>query len=121
MFIQLLEDSGCRQHEVWERTWKDVHIGDTRTNRKRIVTGLRVPHAAKRGYRICVFRGDSLIELKMLLKMMCPEVTDDDYLFRNHQTNTIIDKSTFSKYWNLIMDRNTLSYSLRTFRSHRIA
>lgn len=56
----------------------------------------------------------------MLQKKMCPEVKDDDYLFRNHQTNTFVDKSTFSKYWNLIMDKIKLSYSLRTFRSHRI-
>ena len=58
--------------------------------------------------------------IKELQKRMCPSSTQEDYLFRNHQTNTLIDRSTFARYWNLILDRAKMEYPLHTLRSHRI-
>ena len=51
---------------------------------------------------------------------MCPSSTQEDYIFRNHQTNTVIDQSTFARHWGIALDRTKVSYGLHTFRSHRI-
>ena len=67
-----------------------------------------------------MFRGDALIELKRIQKKMCTNVSESDYIFRNEQTNTAIDASTFSRYWTVIRQKLGLSYTLHTFRSHRI-
>ena len=120
LFIQLLDESGCRQHEIMNRTWKEISIGTTQTNRKRIICTIAVPHKAKRGVRACVFRGEALVKMKELQRKMCPDAGRDDFIFRNHQTNTLIDASTFSRYWTVIRDKAGLQYKLHTFRSHRI-
>tara|TARA_R110002012_G_scaffold83478_1_gene210074 strand:+ start:1809 stop:3023 length:1215 start_codon:yes stop_codon:yes gene_type:complete len=120
LFIQILEESGCRQHELWNRTWKDLQVGETKTDRKRIINTVAIPQRAKRGARMCVFRGDALVKIKELQRKRCPEVSPNDYVFRNEQTNTLIDISTFSKYWGDVGDRTGLEYKLHTFRSHRI-
>lgn len=120
LYIQLLDESGARQHEIAGRTWKDVKVRKTDTNRKRYISEISIPHKAKRGARQTVFRGESLLLLRELHKQMCPSSTQEDYLFRNHQTNTLIDKSTFARYWGTILDRAKLQYPLHTFRSHRI-
>lgn len=120
LFIQLLEESGARQHEIWNRTWKEVRVGQTQTNRKRVICTLLIPQKAKRGARASVFRGDALMKIKELQSKMCPNADKNDFLFRNHQTNTLIDPSTFSRYWTLIRDKCGMSYKLHTFRSYRI-
>ena len=120
LFIQLLEESGCRQHELWNRTWRDVRIGETLTNRKRMINTVSIPQKAKRGARQCVFRGEALVKIRELQKKMCPSVSEKDYIFRSHQTNTLIDISTFSRYWGVIKAMSGTEYRLHTFRSHRI-
>ena len=120
LYIQLLDECGARQHEISDRTWKEVSIGRTDSNRKRIINTISIPQKAKRGARDTVFRGESLMLIKELQKRMCPSSTQEDYLFRNHQTNTLIDRSTFARYWNLILDRAKMEYPLHTLRSHRI-
>lgn len=120
LFIQLLSESGCRQHELWNRTWKDIQIGETLTNRKRMINIVSIPQKAKRGSRQSVFRGDALVKIKELQKKMCPEVTPSDYVFRSHQTNTLIDISTFSRYWSVIKVKTATDYKLHTFRAYRI-
>lgn len=119
-FIRLLEESGARQHEVLNATWRDVNVGVTNTRRERTICQIRVPHSTKRGFRWMVFRGDALLELKKVQRQNCPEVSDGDFIFRNHQTNTLIDRSTFSRYWSVIQKKADVSYPLHTFRAHRI-
>lgn len=119
-FIELLDESGARQHEVWNRTWKDIKIGETLSKRHRIINQIKIPQKAKRGARTTVFRGESLVRIKDLHKSMCVNPSPDDFIFRAEQTNTLIDISTFSRYWNLIKDECEMNYVLHTFRSHRI-
>jgi len=120
LFITLLEESGVRQHEIWNRTWKDIKIGKTNTNRKRTICFVSIPQRAKRGARQTVFRGEALLLIKQLQREFCPNASESDYIFRNKQTNTLIDISTFSRYWNIIKDKCGLDYKLHTFRSLRI-
>jgi len=120
LFIQLLEESGARQHEIWNRTWRDVCVGETLTDRKRIINEISIPQKAKRGARKTTFRGESLIRMKELHRSMCDNPSDSDYIFRSQQTNTLIDISTFARYWSVIRDKCNLDYKLHTFRSHRI-
>lgn len=120
LFIALLQESGCRQHEIWSRTWKDIKIGKTNTNRKQTINMVAIPMRAKRGARQTVFRGEALLLIRELQNKMCPDTDKNDLIFRNQQTNTLIDASTFSRYWNLIKDKCGLDYPLHTFRSHRI-
>lgn len=120
LYIQFLDECGARQHEILTRTWKDVNIGRTDTNRSRIICRIAIPQKAKRGARETVFRGDSLLKIKELQRRMCPSSTQEDYIFRNHQTNTVIDQSTFARHWGIALDRTKVSYGLHTFRSHRI-
>ena len=119
-FILLLEESGCRQHEVITRTWKEVEIGETLTDRKRIINTLKIPQKVKRGARTPIFMGKALIELKEFQRKRCKNWSEGDFLFRGEQTNTPIDISTFSRYWSVIRDRAGVDYKLHTFRSHRI-
>ena len=119
-FIQLLDESGARQHELWNRTWKDIKVGETLTNRRRSISTVSIPQRAKRGARKSVFRGDALIEIRRLQKKMCPETSNSDFIFRSHQTNTLLSISTFSRYWAVMCERAGVSYPLHTFRSHRI-
>ena len=120
LFLHLLDESGMRQHEIFKRTWNEISVGQTKTNRQRIINTISVPSKAKRGVRQCVFRGESLIKIKELQKKHCPKVSDNDYIFRHHQTNTLIDPATFSRYWSLIQGKTDTDYVLHTFRSHRI-
>lgn len=120
LFLKLLDESGARQHEVWNRSWKEVSIGETLTNRKRIINTVAIPQSAKRGARQTVFRGDSLIEMKRLAQRKCVNFSETDYLFRSEQTNTLMDISTFARYWSMIREKCGLKYKLHTFRSHRI-
>ena len=92
----------------------------TNTNRKRYINEVSVPQTAKRGRRQSVFRGESILLIKELQRKMCPNHSEDDFLFRHHQTNTLIDISTFTRYWSLINERAGTSYVLHTFRSYRI-
>ena len=119
-FIQLPDESGCRQHELAPRDWKQVKAGETLTNRKRSPCTLSIPHKAKRGVRKCVFRGDALIEIKKLQKKECPNADDKNFVFRDKQTNAPISMATSSHYWRVITERLNLEYPLHTFRSHRI-
>ena len=119
-FIKLLDESGCRQHEVMSLTWKDVVVLETNTRRARIINQIKVPHRTKRGFRIQIFKGDSIVNLKALQRKMCPEYDNNDFIFRNHQTNTLIDPSTFSRYWSNMNKRASVKYKLHTLRSHRI-
>ena len=101
-FIKLLEQSGCRTHEVLELTWNDVTVGETRDDDKMIVATLSVPMDTKRGRRQCVFRGDILIKLKALHKEYIEESSKSHFLFRNLDSNTVIDRSTFNRYWSTV-------------------
>lgn len=120
LFLQLLDESGARQHEIMPRTWKDIRVLQTNTDRKRYINEIAVPQKAKRGARKTVFRGESLLLIKELQKRMCPNHSESDYLFRNHQTNTCIDISTFARYWSIIQEKTETEYVFHTFRSHRI-
>ena len=120
LFIQLLDESGCRQHEIWNRTWGEISIGETKSDRKRIIDEIKIPQNAKRGARQCVFRGEALIRIKELQKNMCPNAGPNDYVFRSDQTNQLIDIATFSRYWSIIRQRSGVDRKLHTFRSHRI-
>lgn len=119
-FLLMLEESGFRQHELIQRTWKDVVIGETLTDRKRIINRVTIPHKAKRGARVPIFMGQSLIDLKRFQKQKCVNFSENDYLFRGQQTNTPIDMSTFSRYWTTIRNKAGVDYKLHTYRSHRI-
>ena len=120
LFIRLLDESGARQHEMWNRTWKDISIGETRSDRKRIINTVKIPQKAKKGARSTVFRGESLVLIKELQVKYCKSFSKDDFVFRSQQTNTLLDISTFSRYWNMIKDAAGVDYKLHTFRSHRI-
>jgi integrase len=120
LFIQLLDESGCRQHEVWNRTWSEIRIGETLTNRKRIINTISIPQKAKRGARQCVFRGDALFEIYQLQRKLCPNFSTSDFVFRQHQTNTQSVLNTFTGYWNKVRTMCEMDYKLHTFRSHRI-
>ena len=78
LFIQLLEEGGFRQHEVMNRRWSDIKIGETLSDRKRIINTVIVPQRSKRGYRQHVFRGDSLINLRRYAKQNCDNWDSDD-------------------------------------------
>jgi len=120
-FINLLEQSGCRTHEVLELTWNDVNVGETRDDERMIITTLSVPMDTKRGRRQCVFRGSALVDLKSIQQSMVVDPQKSDYLFRNQQTNTLIDRSTFSRYWSSIRKKLGMEqYVFHTFRAHRI-
>ena len=116
----MLDESGARQHEILTRTWKDVRVGETNTDQTKIINTVSIPQQTKRGARQMVYRGDSLVQLREFQKQHCDNWQPTDYLFRNQQTNTLIDRSTFSRYWSTIRDKCNLSYPLHTFRSHRI-
>ena len=120
LWVQLLDECGARQHEIHSRTQKDVKVLKTNTRRERYICQISIPQSAKRGARQSVFRGDSLLQIKALQKQMCPKTNDGDYLFRHHQTNTLIDISTFTRYWRIILDKAGLDYKIHTLRSHRI-
>lgn len=120
LFIQLLDESGARQHEVLNRTWKEVKVGETQTDDKMIINTVNIPQQSKRGARQTVFRGDSLVKLRQLQQDYCVDWSTSDFLFRNLQTNTRVDQSTFSRYWTAIRKLCDLDYPLHTFRSHRI-
>jgi integrase len=102
LFLMFLEESGARQHEILQLTWKDVKIMETLSNRKRIINSITVPHTAKRGTRRQVFRGESILLLKELHNKMIQNGKSSDLLFRNQQTNDVVDASTFSRYWGVI-------------------
>ncbi|MAR05731.1 MAG: hypothetical protein CL862_01315 [Cyanobium sp. NAT70] len=40
IFIELLEASGCRQHEIIDLRWSQVRAGETVANRKRVINTL---------------------------------------------------------------------------------
>jgi site-specific recombinase XerD len=61
------------------------------------------------------------LEIKQLQKVACPNAQGSDYIFRNHQTNTLVDRSTFSRYWKKVQELAGVSYPLHTFRAHRIS
>ena len=67
-----------------------------------------------------MFSGDSLVKLRQLQKQKCVNWSSSDYLFRNLQTSTCVDQSTFSRYWTAIRKMCDLDYPLHTLRSHRI-
>ena len=67
-----------------------------------------------------MFSGDSLVKLRQLQKQNCVNWSSSDYLFRNLQTRTCVDQSTFSRYWTAIRKMCDLDYPLHTLRSHRI-
>lgn len=119
-FLELLDEGGFRQHEISDRTWKEVIVKQTNTKRQRVINEVRVPHSAKRGFRIQIFQGNSLLQLRKLAKGFCDNWTENDYIFRNKQTNTLIDRSTFSRYWVSINQKCGLEYKLHTMRAHRI-
>ena len=119
-FLELLDEGGFRQHEIMDRTWKDVVVKQTTSKRERVINEVRVPHSAKRGFRIQIFQGNSLVELRKLAKTFCDNWSDTDYIFRNKQTNTLIDRSTFARYWANINKSLGLNYKLHTMRAHRI-
>lgn len=48
-FMHLLEQSGCRVHEVIDLIWNDVTVGETIKDRKMIITILTVPMDSKGG------------------------------------------------------------------------
>lgn len=120
LFIELLDESGARQHELWGRTWREISVGETLTDRKRIINTIKIPQKAKRGARQTVFRGEALIKMKELHRKMCNGASSGDFIFRSQQTNTQIDISTFTRYWSLIRAKCNFDYKLHTFRSHRI-
>lgn len=62
-FIQFLDESDVWQHEVWNRTWKDVKVGETLTNCRRSIITISMPQRAKSRARKSVFQGDSRIEI----------------------------------------------------------
>lgn len=100
---------------------RDVSVGETRDDKKMIVTTLSVPTDTKRGNRQCIFRGTALIDLKEIHKTMVVDPKKTDYIFRNQQTNTLIDRSTFSRYWTTIRKKTGHEqYVFHTFRAHRI-
>ena len=66
--LLMLEESGFRQHELIQRIWKDVVIGEIKTDRMRIINKVTVPHKAMRGARVPIFMGQSLIDLKRFQK-----------------------------------------------------
>ena len=120
LWVQLLDESGCRQHETHQRTWEEVKVLRTNTNRKRYINELSVPQTAKRGRRQTVFRGEAIFLIKQLQKKECPNWSEGDFLFRNHQTNTLINIHTFVRYWTKINEKVGTSYVLHTLRSYRI-
>ena len=85
-----------------------------------IINTINIPQQSKRGARQTVFRGDSLVKLRQLQKENCVNWSSSDCLFRNLQTNTCVDQSTFSRYWTAIRKMCDLDYPLHTLRSHRI-
>ena len=120
-FLHLLEQSGCRVHEVIDLTWNDVTVGETVKDEKMIVTTLSVPMDTKRGRRQCVFRGDVLIKLKALHQEYIEEPSKSHFLFRNLESNTVIDRSTFNRYWSTVRKKLGMEqYVFHTFRAHRI-
>jgi len=120
-FIHLLEQSGCRVHEVIDLTWNDVSVGETVKNEKMIITTLSVPMDTKRGKRQCVFRGDILIKLKALHKEYLEDPSKTDFLFRKETSNVVIDRSTFNRYFSVIRKKLGMEqYVFHTFRAHRI-
>jgi len=119
-FIMLLDESGARQHELLALTWKDVQITETLTNRKRVINFLFIPHPTKKGFRRQTFRGESLLLIKELRSRMIQNPNGDDLIFRNQQTDTPVDMTTFARYWRMILKKSETNYTLHTFRSHRI-
>ena len=87
-----------------------MNVGETRDDERMIITTLSVPMDTKRGRRQCVFRGTALVDLKSIQQSMVVDPQKSDYLFRNQQTNTLIDRSTFSRYWSSI--RKNLEQSI---------
>ena len=67
-FLLMLEEIGFRQHELIQRIWKDVVIGEIKMHRKRIINKVTIPHKAKRGARVPIFMCQSLIDLKRFQK-----------------------------------------------------
>jgi len=120
LFTLMLDETGCRQHEIMRLTWKDIKVHMTNSKRQRIINEIKVPHKAKRGFRVQIFQGESLFEIKRLHKKMCDDVSEKDFIFRNEQTNTLIDASTFSRYWVDMNERAEVKYKMHTLRSHRI-
>lgn len=119
-FIMMLEESGARQHELLALTWKEVKITETLTNRKRIINFLYIPHVTKKGFRRQTFRGESLFLIDDLQRKMIQNRKGTDLVFRNQQTDNNVTMSTFARYWRRIRSLSETSYTLHTFRSHRI-
>lgn len=88
-FINLLEQSGCRTHEVLELTWNDISVGKTNDAREMIANTLTVPLYSKRGTRQCIFRGDALVVLRNLYEKYIHKRSQGNYIFRNQQTITL--------------------------------
>ena len=77
-------------------------VGETVKDEKMIVTTLSVPMDTKRGHLQCVFRRDILIKLKALHKEYIENPVKSHVLLRNLDSNTVIDRSNFNRYWSTV-------------------
>ena len=76
---------------------------------------------SERVRRQCVLSGDCLINLKDIHKKYFGESSKTDHLFRIYKDNTVIDRSTFNRYWSAVRKSVDLEqYVFHTFRAHRI-
>jgi len=120
LYVELLLSSGARPHEILALRWKDIRIGETESNRRRIVNILEIPEHTKRGSRKCIFRSDCLVELKRLMTKTFGKVQSEWNLFRSLSDSNSQDQSTFRRKWIAVNKTLGLSYKLYSTRSHRI-
>lgn len=118
-FASLIE-SGMRPHEILTIKWADVTFKITRSARERSVNIIRVPMNTKRGFRITIFRGESLLAWRDAQKALVKDIKPSDYVFRGENTDISLDQDSLRRYWIDINKKLGFSYKLYSTRSHKI-
>lgn len=120
LYMEVLLRSGARPHEILALTWRDVRIGETESDRRRIVNVCEIPENTKRGSRKSIFRSEALAELKRLETKVFGKVESHWSIFRSFNNIQTIDQSTFRRKWTAINKKLGFNYKLYSTRSYRI-
>ena len=119
-YVRGLIESGMRPHEILAIKWSDVQFKVTNTNRARSINIIRVPERTKRGFRITIFKGDSLLAWREAQKRLVKDIKPSDFVFRGEKTDISLDQDSLRRYWTDINKKLGLKYKLYSTRSHKI-
>ena len=119
-YVRGLVESGMRPHEILAIKWSDIQFKVTNTNRARSINIIRVPERTKRGFRITIFKGDSLLTWREEQRRLVKDIKASDYVFRGEKTDISLDQDSLRRYWIDINKKLGFKYKLYSTRSHKI-